>query len=98
MPTILSDEFYDCGTTIGSLVQRKIKTVYDNTGSGVLTWDLDGGALPSDMLNYFEVYQNGKRLDYLAEYTKQDFVTPNTSTITILYPVAQTYYTLIKYA
>ena len=98
MPTLLSDEFYDCGSVIESLAVRKIKTVYDTTGSGVLIWDLDGGALPSDMLNYFEVYQNGKRLDYPEEYTKQDFVTSTTSTITILFPIPQGYYTLIKYA
>ena len=99
MPTIISSEYYDCGTTTGgSLAVRKIQTVYDDSGTGILTWTLDSGALPLDMLNNFEVYQNGKRLDYLSEYTKQDFVTPTTSTITILYPIAQTYYTLIKYS
>lgn len=99
MPTIISSEYYDCGTTTGgSLAVRKIQTVYDDNGTGILTWTLDSGALPLDMLNNFEVYQNGKRLDYLSEYTKQDFVTPTTSTITILYPVPQTYYTLIKYS
>lgn len=98
MPTIISDEFYDCGSTIESLTVRKIKTVYDSAGSGVLIWDIDNGVLPSDMVNYFEVFQNGKRLDYLQEYTKQNFVTPTTSTITIVFPVPQAYYTLIKYA
>jgi len=96
MPTILSTEYFECGV-ITTPVTRKIKSVYDAAGTGILVWDLDNGDLPSNVAEYFEVYANGKRLDYPDEFTVQEFVTPTTSTITILSPFPMAYYTMIKY-
>ena len=97
MPTILSTEYVECGV-ITTPVTRKIKSVYDAAGTGILVWDLDNGDLPNNIAEYFEVYANGKRLDYPAEFTVQEFSTPVTSTITILNPMPMAYYTLIKYS
>jgi hypothetical protein len=97
MPTILSTEYFECGV-ITTPVTRKIKSVYDSTGTGILVWDLDNGDLPDNIAEYFEVYANGKRLDYPAEFTVQEFATATTSTVTILSPIPMTYYTMIKYA
>ncbi len=96
MPTILSTEYVECGV-ITTPVTRKIKSVYDAAGTGILVWDLDNGDLPDNIAEYFEVYANGKRLDYPAEFTVQEFNTATTSTITVVYPVAGVYYTMIKY-
>lgn len=98
MPTILSSEVFDCGSKIETTAVRKIQNVYDAQGTGQLIWSLDSGALPADLANYFDVYQNGKRLEYPAEYTVTEFVTPTTSRINIINPIPMVYYTLIKYS
>jgi hypothetical protein len=97
MATVISTEYFDCD--VSSIpVYRKVQTVQDVNGTGILTWTLDNGDLPDNIIGYFEVYANGKRLDYPDEFTVQEFVTPVTSRITILNPVAGTYYTMIKYS
>jgi hypothetical protein len=97
MPTIIFTNTFDCGPSVTGASIRKVKNLYDATGTGQLIWDLDNGDLPSDLNNYFDVFQNGKRLEYPAEYTVNEFITANTSRINIINPIPMTYYTLIKY-
>jgi hypothetical protein len=93
MPTVVSLNIIPCSVS-PSASNRIIQNVQDVSGLGVIQWTLDGGSLPVNM-NQFEVYANGKRLDYLAEYTVLQF--SNYAEITVLFPVPGAFYTMIKY-
>lgn len=75
---------------------RLVKNYYDENGTGIIVWNIiSDGAISSDILNGFEVYANGKRLEYPAEYTVTRYSTAYEHTIQILNPLPMTYYTLI---
>ncbi len=91
MPTVISINVVPCAA---SSTGRIIETVQDTGGTGIIQWSADGGWLPVNMSN-FEVYENGKRLDYVAEYTAQQYSAYAVITITV--PVPGAFYTMIKY-
>lgn len=73
---------------------RLIESFQDVAGTGIVTWTLNNGNLPANV-NMFEVYANGKRLDYPAEYTLAQNV--GTATVSIAFPAVGVYYTMIMY-
>jgi hypothetical protein len=91
----------DDGTLIispqGGIRYRVSTEVHDELGSGELIWDKLDGRLPQDIENYFEVFAQGKRLAYPAEFTVDYYIGPGQSRINILNPIPDTYYTLIMY-
>lgn len=85
-------------TTATNVSNRYVKNVYDEAGTGIITWSVSNdGPIDTNVFTKFEVYANGKRLEYPAEYTVQRFETDLTHKITILSPVPMMYYTLISY-
>lgn len=83
------------GTTSAS---RVVKNVYDEDGDGIIIWNLQSdGNISNDIINKFEVYANGKRLEYPAEFTVARFDTEFTHRISIVNPLPMVYYTLISY-
>jgi hypothetical protein len=98
MPTIVSTVYADCTNTVGTgSSSRLVKNVYDATGTGVLIWDLNNGVLPDYPQYNLEVYANGVRKEYGAEFTITRNTAPGQSTVTILSPLPAVYYTIIMF-
>lgn len=84
--------------TTSNSVTRYVKNVYDESGTGAILWNiLTDGNIDTNINSKFEVYANGKRLEYPAEFTVTRYDTPTSHLITILSPIPMTYYTLISF-
>lgn len=76
---------------------RIVQYVYDAGGTGILLWTENDGVLPDNLTSGFEVYSNGVRLESPGQYSVTPDSGPGQSTVTIMYPAPDQYYTLISY-
>lgn len=104
MPTILTYQILpSCPVTPtgGTNVNFGIEVqFFENVTGDTLVWTKRNGDLPSDLTTDIQVYQNGKLLDYPAEYTIFPYSGAGESTFTIastVPPFDGAYYRIVAF-
>ena len=96
MPVLIEITYKTDGFTNVS-GSRLVKNMQDVTGTGELIWDLNSGVLPDYPANDLEVYANGVRKEYAAEFTILRNTAPGQSKVIITNPLAGVYYNIIMH-